>query len=331
MQVNFTFLESWVWEHIYKTHKPKSDKVACIKCDLPLVISTSTIASHLKRAHRIDKPKPKNTGQLIQPTLKDVTETRPKPFDKNYADKLLTFAIATSSTSNVFVENKYFRKFLSLLKPDYKPISRNQVSVQMNDMCLELVSNMKSVIQRIDGFSFCIDFWSKDTTGFLGITANYFSGDHLNVMCLCLEAVPFPHTANTVALKTDEILKQWGFTGIADPKVKFIVTDNGSNMRKAYQNYDTILLDEDIPIQIEESDESSDNEESKYLTFDKRMPCTAHGLNNTVKASIMGSKRNKIDPCEPMKDVLCKIKSILRKVIRSLIYIIHFLSSKTLE
>lgn len=85
-------------------------------------------------------------------------EPIPLPLKKRI-DSFFTMAIASSTTSHVFVENNYFRKALKLLNPGYKPMSRNQSSQNISQLYAKLVAEMQKKIDSLSHFSLCIDFW----------------------------------------------------------------------------------------------------------------------------------------------------------------------------
>lgn len=123
-----------MWDYVYLNDEDKS-KVYCLLCfddDKKSAIcqNTRTIAGHLSSIHKVVKPdnKPAETSQLT------LTKDRENDF-KKYAiehkpelDKYLALAIATSTASNIFCQNKYFRKFIESLNSFYKVPSRNQIS-----------------------------------------------------------------------------------------------------------------------------------------------------------------------------------------------------------
>lgn len=143
------------------------DKVLCLKCDLDLAKSTTTISRHLESLHKILRPSSKNE----QPDPKQMklekfsTSSAEKETiqlsaqEKKSIDYYLTMAIASSSAPNTFIQNKYLREGLHMLNNSYKPLSRNQVSSNIDALYSNLISKIQLQIDGLKHFSLCIDFW----------------------------------------------------------------------------------------------------------------------------------------------------------------------------
>ena len=95
-----------------------------------------------------------------------------------------------------------------------------------------------------------------------------------------------------------------------DQGLSAILTDNGSNMIKAYEEFAIHHFKKDVQPSVEECKQDSDSDENdsgyaedfnenngKDVFEDfpiKRLACIAHAINNILNISIMGSKRFKI-------------------------------------
>lgn len=165
----------------------------------------------------------KNTEQTTL-TGNTSTDFRKRAIDhKEQIDTKLSLAIATSTASNRFVENLYFRDFLHLLNPFYKCISRNQTSETIIDQYNNCLEDIKQKIKQADYLSLTIDFWSKDVTGYLGITTNIINkvSKSIDSYCICLDQVPYPHTSTICLNETNRVLKNFGIDSLADSKISY--------------------------------------------------------------------------------------------------------------
>jgi hypothetical protein len=133
----------------------------------------------------------------------------------------------------------------------------------------------------------CLDMWTKKgmTASFLGISVCGFDTERKTVehMMLNLHTVAHPHTGDMIGNQVELTLKNWG---IRASKVLLVVTDNGSNMIKAFRRYfadeDDGYDDED---EIDSSDEDDDSTEDVEVQVQMtRLPCFAHTIQLVVIA-----------------------------------------------
>ena len=139
-------------------------------------------------------------------------------------------AIASSSAPNTFIQNMYLREALKILNESYKPLSRNQVSSNIDNLYNKLITEMQSEIDTLTHFSLCIDFWPESVTGFIGITMNNEKKSELKSMLLTLDQVDYPHTSGIILQRTNTALQFWNINGVSDPRIVHILTDNGGQI-----------------------------------------------------------------------------------------------------
>lgn len=314
------FQESYVWNYVYQ----KSDddkKVFCIVCfnndkKTELCMNTKTISRHLKDQHGIvSQPVVRQSEQTTLSGSTSIDFQKKATCDKWHLHNKLSLAIATSTASNIFVENVHFREFLKELNPFYKPPSRNQISENIKLQYEECLAWVKQKIEQAPFISLTVDFWSKDVTGYLGIAANILNAEtkEMESFCICLEPVPYPHTSEVCFFETNKALSQFGLNSVDNPKISFITTDNGSNMKKAYSKLKTMPLP-DNSFQFKFEAEVNEDDFLIPIDMSKRLQCIAHALNNSLKASVEGSKKFHIDPCETTKAMLVKVLHVCKKV-----------------
>ena len=141
-------------------------------------------------------------------------------------------------------------------------------------------------------------------------------------MTLAVRAFPHPHSAERVRDLVNEILKEWDI----DQKVHLIVTDNGSNMVKAFRNdmLSHIATDEECLSDDEESESDTEDEASyvdverdfdlkelqhdmAFAHFGKHLGCFAHSL-QLVVLNFKG---------ESLKPLMKKVHGLVKKINKS--------------
>lgn len=111
----------------------------------------------------------------------------------------------------------------------------------------------------------------RNRQGFLGVTCFFLDKNFtIHEIILTIEYIRYPHTAQNISDTLFAILNSWGLK----EKVNVIVTDNGSNMKKAINNMNKI---------------------SQNISW---QPCAAHTLQlivgkglNLVKLLVLRAKR----------------------------------------
>lgn len=84
----------------------------------------------------------------------------------------------------------------------------------------------------------CVDIWSKKglSASCLGVTAHFFTPhDHKrNQATLAVRKIASPHTVDHIEATVEEFLGEWS---IPKDKISAVLTDNGSNMVKAFREW----------------------------------------------------------------------------------------------
>lgn len=155
--------------------------------------------------------------------------------------------------------------------------------------------------------SVSLDFWSKAVTSFLGINIHFIQNDELQCITASLKYVEYPHTAEKILKILEDILKEWSFSGINDPKISAFITDNGSNFVKAFKDLNSEFFNNDDS--EEDSHNSADEMESSILPSisNIRIGCMDHALVNNLKSAI--SKSSELNSLlDSVKNMVTKIK-----------------------
>ena len=175
--------------------------------------------------------------------------------------------------------------------------------------------NLKDSILKTSHISLTIDFWPKNVTGYIGMTANFYDKNKKCMVnaALCLDKVPYPHDARTCLESANTILQKYAISSVEDQKISYITTDNGSNMKKVYSKLKTDRMHTDT---FEFLDEDEEEEQILEIQSEKRLICVAHALSNSIKCAINGSIRKKILPCFATQSMLKNVLEISKKVIK---------------
>ena len=191
----------------------------------------------------------------------------------------LAICVGATSMPNSIVTNQHFRSLVQTLDPQYNMPSRTRLGVLIDKTVVHMKTNIQAVLQGARKINFCADIWTKKgfTSSYLGVTAHFFSptDGHIRHATLAVRHLPHPHTGLLYIYKphactcyftsvgecicnlTMQIIQEWGITS---EKVQFIVTDNGSNMVKAFK--DIVLKESDRSggVHMETDDEETEVE-----------------------------------------------------------------------
>ena len=122
-----------------------------------------------------------------------------------------------------------------LLLRRYTLPGRAVISKELHNVICELKSKILFYLDTAHFVSICADIWSKKgmTSSYLGITAHFFSQhDHQrHKVTLAVRRFLHPHSGVRIREIVESILEEWN---IQPQKVKTVITDNRSNMAKAF-------------------------------------------------------------------------------------------------
>ena len=128
---------------------------------------------------------------------------------------------------------------------------------------------------------------------------------------LYLDKVPYPHDAWTCLDSANAVLPEYDINLVEDPKIGFITTNNGLNMKKAYSG---LKADRQHTKSFEFLDDNVEECEVLEINSEKRLICVAHALRNFIKCAINGLIRKKISPCFVTENLLKNALNITKKV-----------------
>ena len=204
-----------------------------------------------------------NGQQQSQQTLAQVLQ-KGKKYDRDHPQykkitRKLAIFVASSSAPNSIVENPEFRSLLEEANNQYVVPSRYLLGNEIDHVISELKGNMVSFISKARRINICTDLWSKKgmTASFLGVTAHFFADHQRHNVTIAVKQMPSPHTADNILKIVNGILADWN---IPLDKVGNTITDNGSNMVKAFKEVANEVYDEEEPQGLHEYSAESESE-----------------------------------------------------------------------
>lgn len=277
------------------------------------------------------KPKVKKPTLSGQLTISQAFEGKPQYTQEsdryNQITKKLAIFIGSTNVAISLVDNAEFRSLLRTLDPRYPVPGRKLMGKKLDKLILEMKGNIQQFMSTAQRFSLCADIWSKKglSSSYLGITAHFFARkDHQkHSVTLAVRKFPHPHTGERVREVVEEVLKEWD---IPVKKIAAILTDNGSNMVKAFRMQVLSQVESDDEDGLEEDEEVDEDQPGTYeadlddfvtqeidhdvsfAMFIKRVSCMSHTLQLIV---------HKFSEVKSFKRVLASAHALVKKVNKS--------------
>ena len=168
---------------------------------------------------------------------------------KGVTRKLATF-IGCANVATSLVESQEFRDLLHELDPRYVVPGRGAIRTELAKMLMSIKKNVSQDLENARKIHLCCDVWSKKgmSESFLGITAHFFAKHKRSKATLAVRHLDSPHTGKHILKVVKSVLREWN---VRSDQIGKILTDNGSNMLKAFQDTIDISSDEDSDNGIE--------------------------------------------------------------------------------
>ncbi|XP_011408936.1 PREDICTED: zinc finger BED domain-containing protein 1-like, partial [Amphimedon queenslandica] len=286
-----------VLEHfiVPETLPPGDFKAKCRYCKpekyiIASVKVTTNWWKHLKRSH----PSKLKEEEDPQMTLDYLIKTPAKKYDpKNITqisgnDALIEF-IAGDLIPLSVVDSTNFKKFIEILDPKYQVPSQKHLSNVLLKKKYSVVKN--KVIEKVSKattINLAIDLWSnRQMKSYLGITGHFISKQwELESVMLGCNRVIGRHTSDNILSWYEEVVAEF----LLSTKVRHIVTDSGSNIRKAFCNL--ALPGFDLSVHADEEDDTDDENEDDSVSVSHSLEsnvvldhhaCFAHVLQLVIK------------------------------------------------
>ncbi|XP_049813686.1 E3 SUMO-protein ligase ZBED1-like [Schistocerca nitens] len=203
------------------------------------------------------------------------------------------------------IEDTGFRRFVSLLDPQYSIPNRKKLRLMMEDDYHKQKEAVNLAMEHSTCVSLTTDIWtSLNSEAYIAVTGHLINTNWC-LKALALETFHFPekHTALNISEVLDNMISKWNIGN----KVVSITTDNASNMTAAVQ----LIHSGNIYMQ--------------------HVPCLAHTINLVVKSSlntnselcIMWEKAREIvsyfKTCCNANEKLHEIQDLMKKPVHKLI------------
>ncbi|XP_067627500.1 uncharacterized protein [Eurosta solidaginis] len=137
------------------------------------------------------------------------------------------------------VEMPSFRKLIDdILSKDesahMKHLSRRTVGKHIQKRFIENMDELRSILKNVDYVCTTADVWSSSTRRFLGVTAHWIDSKTFTIKSATIACRRFSGTYDRIAELLHEIHLSFG---LDSKKLVSIVTDNGSNLAKACNEF----------------------------------------------------------------------------------------------
>ncbi|CAB5208593.1 unnamed protein product [Rhizophagus irregularis] len=171
-----------------------------------------------------------NTGKTITPYKKPLQQK----LRNGVADWIVTDGLPFNT-----VREKSFKRMINNINPAFIPPCYATLKRDIGCEYKTAVELMKSYIEETCIYaSITTDLWtSRAKTGYIGITYHWLTQEmKLCDILVCVEKISYSHTRTHIRETIQEKLKVLGL----EKKVNVAVTDNGSNMVKAINEWDDV-------------------------------------------------------------------------------------------
>ena len=209
------------------------------------------------------------------------------------------------------MEDQEFREFLHEMDPRYIVPGRTAITTELSKAVLKLKRNISKELKSARKINLCCDIWSKKgmTESYLGVTAHFFANHQRCKATLAVRHFESPHTGDRILNIVKVVLNDWD---ISCSQVGKIVTDNGSNMLKAFK--ETINCSNDDSMTDTDSDTESDvlvvnlpeneDEETNYNDHDDQ-PEVNDNIENVIEFDDNEEEHNEIFTREEYQCLSC--------------------------
>ena len=202
-----------------------------------------------------------------------------------------------------FVESEKFQAVMQMAEPRFTMPNRKRLrSTVLPTIYGDVENRLKLKLQQAQDLCLTVDIWSsRDMRSFLGITGHFILDYTLHSIMISCSRFKGSHTGDRIFSVYQETLSHFDIAN----KISHIITDNASNMVKAF----TLPGMDDLATDRDEDEDEDDCFEEEPLSdeFDQsqaqRSPCFAHTLQLVVKDGLKETKQ--------MKQILKKVSKIV--------------------
>ncbi|EXX52968.1 hypothetical protein RirG_248350 [Rhizophagus irregularis DAOM 197198w] len=270
---------SWIWQ-FFELNKDNTKAVCQISgCEKMLTWcgSPSLLATHLSGAHGITK---EIAMKHDEEELKNPSESSIKSY-KNSKQESLTqnvigFVIGTVQPLNV-VEDPDFIKMINGFDKHYKVPCTKTIKNRISKTFEIGKVTLKNQLVQVKHISLTLDAWSSPAhLPYLGVTAHWITSDfEPNEVLLSIKELPYPYGATEIQEHLIDLFYEWEI----ESKIIALVTDNGSNIKKACNE----------------------------IGIGERIPCAAHTFQLSIEKGL-DKIRQLVDKCKHLITFLAEDK-----------------------
>lgn len=151
-------------------------------------------------------------------------------------NKLLVQTICKDALPFYLLESDSFKLFVNELEPRYRLPTRQAMSGELIPAMYSTVKqSVMKTLSEAAAVALTTDAWtSVSNDAFVGVTAHYLLEDFsYQDRCLTVKHAPGSHTSEMICKHLDDICNEWSLQQRTALLPLYVVTDNGSNMKKA--------------------------------------------------------------------------------------------------
>ncbi len=227
-------------KNFYNFDSPKIGIIVghCQLCNFPYndkVGSTGNFHKHSKRKHKKEYSEEKKQDyddSNSEPNGETVDQIA--KYEEKVNESITTNLIVKCNLPPAIIEQSDFREFMKLVVPKWKPSSSRHIKTKTIPSLLSFVQRkIDKMLNEIDFVTITTDIWTDGRgKAFIGITGHFINVDFMpQTVLLDFVRLKGRHTAENIRNTTENILEKLNLT----EKVYRIITDNASNMIKAYK------------------------------------------------------------------------------------------------
>ncbi len=237
---------SWVWK-FFKLNEDNTKTICQINgCEKMLAWcgSPSSMKTHLLGAHQISKTVAMRYQEEELKELKK-SDDNINPHDsfkqESLTKNVMGFVVGTVQPLSI-VEDPDFINMINGFDKRYKIPCYKTLKDRIFTAYEVGKDTLKSQFTQIQHISLTIDAWSSPAhLPYLGVTAHWLTPKfEPQEILLSMEELPYPHSAFEIQDHLFDLLHEWEI----NLKINAIITDNGSNIKKACNN---MRIGEKIP------------------------------------------------------------------------------------
>src|SRR3989337_1642200 len=224
---------SWVWK-FFKLNEDNTKAICQINgCEKMLTWcgSPSSLLTHLSGTHNITKEismkhQEEELKNPITPAIKPH-----HPFKQEFLTKnVIGFVIGTIQPLSI-VEDSDFINMVNEFDKHYKIPCTKTLKNRISKTYEAGKDTLKNQLIQVQHISLTLDAWSSPShLPYLGVTAHWITSEfEPHEVLLSMAELPYPHGVTEIQKHLLDLFDEWKINS----KISAIVTDNGSNVKKA--------------------------------------------------------------------------------------------------